>query len=68
MRHEPENSPEKTQGPAAHTWKRMVKRIRDQRRAHQGENRPRIPGENQLKVSLHEVWRIRWGTHESGAK
>jgi hypothetical protein len=68
MSRKPLNPEKENWGTAAGAWKRRLKRIRDGRRAHQAVAGPRIPGENRLKVSLHDVWRILWGTHESGPR
>jgi hypothetical protein len=68
MSRKPLNPEDENRGTVAGAWNRRLKRIRDRRRAHQVVAGPRIPGENRLKVSLHEVWRILWGTHESGPK
>ncbi|HUF38029.1 MAG TPA: hypothetical protein VMN57_05860 [Anaerolineales bacterium] len=46
----------------------MTTRRRDRRRAKTYDDQPHIPGENRLLLSLYDVWRFLWGTHESGAK
>ena len=51
----------------ARAWERRVTANQRRRRAVRAAS-PRRPGENRLVSSLHDLWRLLWGTHESSAK
>lgn len=68
MRRESTTSRDIDRNAASNWWKRMTTRRRDRRRAKTYDDQPHIPGENRLLLSLYDVWRFLWGTHESGAK